>query len=34
MKLIWEQHHQLAFVTIVLYVIQNCLSIEANKKGT
>ena len=30
----WEQHHQLAFVTIVLYVIHNCLSFAANKQGT
>ena len=32
-KLIWEQHHQLTFVTIVQYVIQNCLSFAANKQG-
>ena len=24
-KLIWEQHHQLAFVTIVPQVMHNCL---------
>ena len=30
--LIWEQHYQLAFVTIVQYVIHNCLSFAANKQ--
>ena len=29
-----EQHHQIAFVTIVRYVIHNCLSFAANKQGT
>ena len=33
-NLIWEQHHQLTFVTIVQYVIQNCLSFAANKQHT
>ena len=31
---LWEQHHELAFVTIVRYVIHNCLSFAANKDGT
>ena len=31
---LWKQHHQLAFVTIVRYVIHNCLSCVANKQGT
>ena len=33
-KLIWELRHQLIFVTIVQYVIQNCVSFVANKQGT
>ena len=33
-QLIWEQQYQLTFVTIVRYVIQNCLSFAANKQGT
>ena len=32
--MIWEQHDQLAFVTIVGYVIHNCLSFAENKQGT
>ena len=33
-KLIWEQHHQLTFVTIIVrYVIHNCFSFEADKKA-
>ena len=32
--LIWEQHHQLAFVTIARYVIHNGLSFAANKQDT
>ena len=30
----WEQQHQLAFVTIVRYVIHSYLSFAANKQGT
>ena len=33
-SVLWEQHHQLAFITIVQYVIDNCLSFAANKQGT
>ena len=33
-KLIWEQHHQSTFVTMVEYVIQNCLSFAADKEDT
>ena len=29
---LWEQHHQLAFITIVQYVIHNCSSFAANKQ--
>ena len=33
-SVLWEQQHQLSFVTIVQYVIHNCLSFAANKQGT
>ena len=32
---LWEQqHYQLEFVTILRYVIRNCLSFAANKQDT
>ena len=33
-KLIWEQHHQLAVFTIKQYVIHECLPFAANKEDT
>ena len=33
-KLIWEQHHQLAFATIVWYVIHIYISFVTNKQDT